>query len=89
MTDEELATFEEAKAAGADAVQKLLAEMPRGDFSLGNELMLRLAEGIRATAGQETFANPSATGFLVGFSHQVAGALVLLAIHQPTNQVSN
>ena len=27
MTDEELATFEAAKAAGADAVQKLLARI--------------------------------------------------------------
>lgn len=89
MTDEEFSIFEAAKAKGESAVHQALTEMPCGEFRLGTEIALNLAEGIRAASGPDTFADPAASGFLVGFSHHLAGALLLLAIHQPTHQPSN
>lgn len=89
MTDEELSIFEAAKAKGEAAVHQALSEMPCGEFRLGTEIALTLADGIRATNGPESLTDPAASGFLVGFSHQLAGALLLLAIHQPTHQPSN
>lgn len=86
MTENEFQTFEAAKESGQDAIAQVLASMPDSEFALGNEIMLARANGLQAANGPEAVSNPAATGFLVGASSQLAGALVLLSIHQPQHQ---